>query len=78
MDKIELLANFGNYSVWNDLTVILGLPELLLSHAGEFDQCSQSLDCYLLMSQESVANSCEVDFLTSMLLLIFLEFSDGR
>ena len=51
----------GDYNIWNAFIVILELLGLLLSHAGEFDQCSQSLDCYLLISQESAANSCEVD-----------------
>jgi len=56
-----LFANYGDDNAWNVLIVILGIPRLLLSRTGKFDQCFQSLDCYLQMSQESAADSCEVD-----------------
>ena len=53
----------GDYNTWSAFTVILELPGLLLSRAGGFDQCFQSLDCYLPMSQELAAGSYEVDIL---------------
>ena len=53
----------GDYNTRSAFTVILEFPGLLLSCAGGFDQCFQLLGCYLLMSQKSTANSCEVDML---------------
>ena len=63
LDKIKLFVNSGNYNAWNDLTVILGPPRLLLSRACGSDQCSWLLGCCPLMSSESAAGSCEVDML---------------
>ena len=53
----------GDYNTKSAFTVILELPGLLLSHAGESCQCFQSPDYYLPTNQESAADSCGVDML---------------
>ena len=53
----------GDYNTWSAFTVILELLGLLLSHAGEFDQCLRSLDYYPPISQKSAADSYGVDML---------------
>ena len=71
-----MFASSGDYSTWNVLTVILELPGLLLSHAGESDQCFQLLDYHLMVSQESAANSCEASTIGGLLLSFTFESGD--